>query len=127
MVGNVLVIDPDKKHRRGFRQVLASIPLSADFYESIDSLPTRLDISRYRAVIIDLDDQMPSKATFETWRRKNIHMNIMGFSSKSFHPDHGDIIGQHLFACLKKPVDPDELAFLLKSILERFEDSEAAT
>ena len=127
MVGNILVIDPDEKHRQGFRHVLANIPITADFYESYDNLPTSLDIRRYRAVIIDLDDQMPSKATFETWRRKNSRLNIMGFSSESFHPDHGEVIGQHLFACLKKPVDPHELAFLLKSIFELFDNHEAST
>ena len=127
MVGNILVIDLDGKHRRGFRQVLTDMPLTADFFESIDRLPARLDIRRYRAVIIDLDEKIPSKTTFETWRRQNNHLNILGISSKRFHPDHSEVIGQHLFACLKKPVDPDELTFLLKSIFELFEDNEAAT
>lgn len=125
MGGNILVIDPDKKTSQGFRQVLTRLPFTADIYDAIDRLPPELDIRRYQAVIIDLDDKTPSKTTFEAWRRHNKPLKILGISSKNFHPDLSEVIGQHLFACLKKPLDEEELVFFLNSILESPEDDEA--
>jgi DNA-binding NtrC family response regulator len=127
MGGNILVIGPDEKNSPSFRRLLTRLPFTVASYDAIDHLPPELDIRRYRAVIIDLDDKTPSKTTFETWRRANNHLNILGISSKSFHPGLSEVIGQHLFACLKKPVDEDELFFLLNSMVESFEDDEAAT
>ena len=127
MGGNILVIDPDGKDSQGFGKLLTRLQITAEIYDSIDRLPAQLDIRRYRAVIIDLDDKTPFKATFEAWRRKNKRLNILGISSKRFHPDLGEVIGQHLFACLKKPVDAEELTFLLNSIVEPFENDEAST
>lgn len=37
-------------------------------------------------------------------------------SKEKFHPDFKDGISYHLFACLHKPVDPDEPRYFLKFI-----------
>jgi len=127
MGGNILIIGPDEKMSQGFRQLLDRLPLTADVCDTIDRLPPELDIRRYQAVIIDLDDKTPSTATFKDWRRGNKELKIIGLSSKNFHPGLSEIIGQQLFACLKKPVDEDELSFLIASIGESFAEDSTAT
>jgi hypothetical protein len=39
-------------------------------------------------------------------------------SAKRFHPELQDAIQHHIYACLNKPVDPDELLFWVKSVYE---------
>ncbi len=43
-------------------------------------------------------------------------------SKDRFHPELKDAICYHIFACLNKPVDPDELFYLLKDIYENESD-----
>jgi hypothetical protein len=39
-------------------------------------------------------------------------------SKDRFHPNLKDAICYHIYACLTKPVDPDEIFYLLRSIYE---------
>jgi hypothetical protein len=39
-------------------------------------------------------------------------------SKDRFHPELKDAICYHIYACLTKPVDPDELLFWIKSIYD---------
>jgi hypothetical protein len=43
---------------------------------------------------------------------------MLGVSKLSYHPGLEEVIGSHLFACLVKPIDVEELSFWLKSISE---------
>ena len=44
-------------------------------------------------------------------------------SRERFHPDLKDAILHHLFACLHKPVDPDELHYFLRCIRDNETES----
>ena len=127
MDGNILVIDPDEMHSQRFRRALTNLPLIAEYYDSIEDLPSQLDITKYQAIIIDLDDKMPAKATLKAWRRQNSQLSILGFSAQNFHPNLSEVIGQYLFACLKKPIEADELTFFLKSIFDSFSGDDGGT
>lgn len=127
MGGSILVIDSGSTTSQDFYQLLKRLPYTADIYDAFDRLPPDLDFRRYRAVLIDLDDKTPSKATLAAWRKSNKNLKILGMSSRSFHPDLSEVIGQELFACLTKPVDEDELLFLLRSAREFFGDETSAT
>ena len=39
-------------------------------------------------------------------------------SKDRFHPELKDAICYHIYACLNKPVDPDEMVFWIKSIFD---------
>ncbi len=115
---NILIIGSGDMNDRGYMTLLTRPPFNVDVFDSVDQLPTGFDIRLYRAIFIDLDRKIPPKTTLATWRKQNGTLKILGLSSKSFHPDLSEIIGQHLFACLKKPVDEEELIFLLKSSID---------
>ncbi|MBL0712222.1 MAG: hypothetical protein JJV98_00860 [Desulfosarcina sp.] len=111
----ILVIDPDEKHHQRFQQLLTELEIKVVFYDSAEHLPPDLDIRSYPLVIMDLDGILPTKRCLEAWRRENPVLKCIGLSQRTYHPHLGDLIDRYLFACIKKPVDPDELAYLLKS------------
>ena len=86
----------------------------ADFFDTPDSIPPELELSSYPVAIIDLDYALPAKSLLQNWREAHRGMRIIGMSQHRFDPRRADIIGHDLFACIKKPVDPDELGQLLR-------------
>jgi DNA-binding NarL/FixJ family response regulator len=45
-------------------------------------------------------------------------VHFLCMSKDSFHPELQDAISRHIYACLSKPVDPEELFYWLKCIQE---------
>jgi hypothetical protein len=45
-------------------------------------------------------------------------MPILCLSSARFHPELKESFLSHIYACLTKPIDPDELRYWLRSIQE---------
>jgi DNA-binding NtrC family response regulator len=77
-----------------------------------------------RAVIIDLDDLSFESHYFRDLKRQNPKLNVIGLSEKPFHPELAEAISNHIYACLKKPVDTDEISYLLKGVFNNTEESE---
>ncbi len=67
------------------------------------------------AVILDLDNALLNNRVIREVKRKHPAMQLLGISSRPFHPDLKDAISNYFYACLRKPVDLDELIYLLKS------------
>ncbi|MFW6103925.1 MAG: hypothetical protein ACOC59_02545 [Bacteroidota bacterium] len=70
------------------------------------------------AVILDLDTIPVSNRIFKEFSLKYQNVTFLCISTKRFHPELQDAIRHYIYACLNKPVDPDELLFWLKSIFE---------
>ena len=77
-----------------------------------------------QTVIIDLDDLPFESRYFRDLKRQNPKLNVIGLSEKSFHPELAEAISIHMYACLKKPVDTDEISYLLKSVFDNTEGPE---
>lgn len=67
-------------------------------------------------VILDLDDPLVSNRVLRDVKRKRPALQIIGVSSRPFHPELKEALAHYLYACLCKPVDPEELIYLVKSI-----------
>ena len=119
MTPTILVIDPDDTHRSHFKTVLAGIGMAGDFYETPEQLPPGFDIATYAAAVIDLDRTNRFRQLLKSWHKNSKTLRLIGLSRETFHPDLGDIIDRYLFACMKKPVESEELALLLKNITRR--------
>jgi DNA-binding NtrC family response regulator len=86
--------------------------------DSISKLETTLKDSGYAAAIVDLDTIPISNRHFKSLSTKYPGIRLLCMSTKQFHPELQDAISHYIYACLKKPVDTDELFFWLKSIYE---------
>lgn len=69
-------------------------------------------------VILDLDTIPVSNRIFKELSLKYQNVTFLCISTKRFHPELQDAIRHYIYACLNKPVDPDELVFWTKSIYE---------
>ena len=69
-------------------------------------------------VIIDLDTVPIDNRTIRELTIKYPGIYFLCLSSHRFHPHLKEALCYHIYACINKPVDPDELFFWLKSIFE---------
>ena len=72
----------------------------------------------YAVVIIDLDTIPVDMRLFRRLKRLKPALNIIGLSSRPFHPGLEEAMTSYIYACLSKPVDEDELNFLIKSLFQ---------
>jgi hypothetical protein len=68
------------------------------------------------AVILDVDSVPLDYRTIRDLAQSYPLTCFLCTSKERLHPDLKDAISRHLFACLHKPVDPDELHYFLKCI-----------
>jgi hypothetical protein len=66
--------------------------------------------------ILDLDTLPVNNRLFRTLRRTNPAVCIIGLSSRPFHPELEEAMSQHIYACLSKPLDEEELFYWVKSL-----------
>ena len=86
--------------------------------DSIQELENNLSEKDCIAVILDLDTIPVSNRNLKDLSIKYPNVTFLCISAKRFHPELQDAIQHHIYACLNKPVDPDELLFWVKSVYE---------
>ncbi|MBW1842218.1 MAG: hypothetical protein JRI75_10570, partial [Deltaproteobacteria bacterium] len=69
-------------------------------------------------VIVDIDTISIDNRTTRELAKKNPMVHFFCMSKKRFHPEIKEAISDYFFACLTKPIDPDELSYWLRSICE---------
>ncbi|MDF1592050.1 MAG: hypothetical protein P1P89_11090 [Desulfobacterales bacterium] len=69
-------------------------------------------------VIIDLDTVSLDNRTIRDLTKKYPEVYFLCMSSERFHPELKEAICYHIYACINKPVDMDELIYWLRSIYE---------
>jgi DNA-binding NtrC family response regulator len=90
---------------------------------SILNLGKRLAGGEYRAVILDIDTVAVDNRTIRELTIKYPGVIFFALSAYRFHPELKDAICYHIFACINKPVDPDELFYWLRCIYEDKSDA----
>ena len=85
---------------------------------SIEDLLARSEIRESLALLIDVDSVTVDNRTIRDLKLKFPGIEFLCISGTRFHPDLQEAIAHHFYACLLKPVDPDELYYWLKSIYE---------
>ena len=71
------------------------------------------------AILIDLDSITISNIDIRNLKRAHPDIPLLSISHKPFHPELQESMRLHIFACVSKPVDPDELIFLFNTALEK--------
>ena len=86
--------------------------------DSLDYLTGGIQGCDCRLAILDLDSLPVDNRLIRKLKRKNPSLRIIGFSSRTFHPELQEAMSSHIYACLGTPVDEEELVFWVKSSLE---------
>ena len=83
---------------------------------SLPELKRHLQSSSCKTVIIDIDTVTIDNYSIKDLTTKNPEVYFFCLSKDHFHPELKDVIGRHIYACISKPVDLDELFFWLEAV-----------
>ena len=86
--------------------------------DSIDLLAGTLQGRDCMAVIIDIDTIQVDNRDIRNLAVAYPEVRFFGLSNEDIHPGLREAICYHMYACMKKPLDPDELLYWLRSIEE---------
>lgn len=96
--------------------VLGSNAYSTKVVGSLEEAHRYLASDTYVTVIVDVDSIPVDNRRLQDLAARSRGVRFLCISEDTFHPQLRDAISRHFYACLKAPVDPDELLFWLKAI-----------
>ena len=120
----ILVVNTDKKQCRELGELIEKERYSVSTLHSIQNLEKHLEEKKFQAVIIDIDTVPVDNRTIRKLTLLFPEVYFFCLSEKPFHPELKDAICYHIYACLNKPVDEDELFYFLRSIDENETDTQ---
>ena len=118
MQKRILVVDAVRKQCRQVCTLLEKRGYPATPMYSILNLEKILAGGEYLAVILDIDTVAVDNRTIRELTIKYPGVSFFALSANRFHPELKDAICYHIYACINKPVDPDELFYWLRCIYE---------
>ena len=114
----ILLMNADIEESDGISFLLKEADFSTHTVGSPSELKKKLKEASFTAVIIDLDSVAVDNRTIRDLALQFPKIPFLSLSKERFHPELKDSIRDHIYACLTKPIDSEELNFWLKSIQE---------
>ena len=118
MKKKILVLDANLNSRGKLSDILNSKDYPFTHANALSSLKEFLVSDQYVAVVLDIDSVPVDNRTIRQLALKHPGVRFLCTSKDRFHPELKDAICYHIYACLNKPVDPDELLYWIKSIYD---------
>lgn len=72
-----------------------------------------------RVVFFDLDSFSLDNRFIKMFRKRNPGVSIFALSSRLLHPELQESMSTEISACLRKPIDAEEMLYLLRSIIKK--------
>jgi DNA-binding NtrC family response regulator len=119
MQRTVIVVDENKSESEELCSALQQENYPTVSLNSLADLEKRIQETASSVVILDLDNLPVNNQFIRHLKHQKDNVYIMGLSSRPFHPELEEAVSTHLYACLGKPVDTDELIYWLKSVDEK--------
>ena len=115
---SILVLDADKNQCRGLCALLEEGQFKATPLYSTQNLEKSIEGTGCIAIFWDIDTVTADNRTVRDLTLKFPGVYFFCISQHPFHPELKDAICYHIYACLNRPIDPDELFYWLRSIAE---------
>ncbi|MDY0040019.1 MAG: hypothetical protein RBS57_06870 [Desulforhabdus sp.] len=106
-------------------EVLAAARYRVLFNDSTATLWDEVEAGRYQAIILDLDTVPADDSFIKKLRGIHSALCIIFLSSRSFHPELKESFSNYVCACIKKPVNPEEVLFCLKNLCAAGKEDES--
>ena len=116
MEKGIVVLDANKKQCQGICSFLHELNYRATPMYSVKDMSEFIQGNHCGLLILDLDTIEVDKTLFRKLKRNKPSLSIVGLSSRSFHPELEEAMSSHIYACLSKPLDEEELIFWVKSL-----------
>jgi DNA-binding NtrC family response regulator len=118
MKKGIILLDADRENSLRLSNMLTSHDYPVTMTRSLSSLEELIESNLYVAVVLDIDTVPVENRTIRDLALKYPGFSFLCASKARFHPELKDAICYHIYACMNKPVDPDELLFWIRSIYE---------
>ena len=112
----ILILSKNQSETEQLQAILAEEKRVGKVLRSLDELHSNLENSTALAAFIDIDSVCVDNRSIRKLTLKHRSIYFFCMSWDKFHPELKDAICYHIYACLNKPIDPDELAYWLKCI-----------
>ena len=122
MKKGIVVFDADHDQCRRLCAMIEKNLYATKSMHSIQHLEANLKQSSCLAVFLDIDTVPVDNRTVRDLTLKFPDIYFFGLSEQPFYPELKDAICYHIYACLNKPVDMDELFYFLRSIYDNETD-----
>jgi DNA-binding NtrC family response regulator len=114
----VLLVNADAEEGTGISLILKDAGFAQQTVATASELKSKLKETHFMAVIMDIDSVKLDNPTIRRLSTEFPATPFLCISKERFHPELRESILSHIYACLTKPIDPDELRYWLKCIQE---------
>ncbi len=120
----VVVLDSDKKECLELCSMIEEQSYTAAPIHSFPKMEDCIQKEECEVALMDIDSVPLDNRTIRKLTIKYPGVHFLCMSRDRHHPDLQEALCYHIYACIYKPVDPDELFYWLKSIHENNEIEE---
>lgn len=117
----IVVVDANTKQRQEVCSLLEHGNYRTIAFSSLDHLEKATPESAPKVLILDLDSLTVDNRIVRGLKER-VGTYIIGLSKRYHHPGLEEAMAQHIYACLIKPLDIEELFYLLKTIYQNNRD-----
>ncbi|MBT4266514.1 MAG: hypothetical protein HOK67_07280 [Deltaproteobacteria bacterium] len=114
----VIVLSKNRDENAAMCSILKDTTYSPKSLFSYDDLEKSLKAEEFLAVFIDTDSIPLDNSSIRFLNKNFPNVSLLLTSVKKSHPDLEEAIGQYVYACISKPIDPEEVIYWLKCILD---------
>ena len=116
MPGWLAIVHGDETERENLCAALRKHRYRAVGFPSLAGFEEHRRKSGCEALILDLDGLRVTNRVIRELIAGDRSLHVIAISSRTFHPELKEALSENIFACVRKPLDPDELLYLLGSI-----------
>ena len=115
MKHEVAVLVSQESQSQALRSILTQGPYTPCEIGSMGEVSKYMSGRDKGVLIIDLDSEQITNTALRELKKKH-PITIIALSGEQLHPKLEESLRHHIFACLGKPADPDELLYMLRSV-----------
>lgn len=108
----------DSEESDSIALLLKQTTFKTQFVAAPSEIKKVLKDASFLAILIDIDSAVVDNRYIKDLASQFPTIPLLFISKDRFHPELKDSIRDHIYACLTKPLDPDELNYWLKCIRE---------
>lgn len=112
----ILLMNADPEESAGIAHLLKEADFKTQSVKTSSELKKKRENASFTAVIMDLDSLALDNRSIKELALQFPDVPFLCISKERFHPELKDSIRDHIYACLTKPIDPDELNYWLKCL-----------
>lgn len=120
---DILIANSDSDEAMHLADMIRAAKCRSRSCRSLTDLMALLSNTSFLAVILDIDNLDIDNRTIRSLTLAHPDTCFLCTSSERFHPELQEALRDHIFACITKPVDPEEMLYWIRCIRENHKDS----